>query len=54
MSNSYRAHASQACPDCRPDTELVQVSPNLWALNVTHDTTCPAYTAMTTPRKKKR
>jgi hypothetical protein len=44
--NGYRTGMTNPCPDCRPDTELVQIAPNVWTLNVLHDDTCPAYTAM--------
>lgn len=47
MSNGYRANAAYNCPDCRPDTRLVQIAPNVWSLEVLHDATCPNYAAMT-------
>ena len=35
--------ADSACPDCDADTTTVEVSPNLFVVEVRHDDTCPTW-----------
>jgi hypothetical protein len=39
--------AGYRCPDCDAETHLDEDAPGVMVLDVEHDPTCPAYTAMT-------
>lgn len=56
MSNTRRAGRSKAlaetfaedyhCPDCNSETELVELAPGVFHLEVRHDATCPTLRRM--------
>lgn len=53
MNRRDRRRAAEAfargfrCPDCASDTALEEAAPGVYVLEVHHDETCPAYTAIT-------
>lgn len=45
--NAFGIPTGPACPDCNADIEPIDIAPNVTVMGIAHDTTCPAYRAMT-------